>query len=356
MFSCFKFIRFVISLIVAILLCITLTLGIPLSILSHKITDKENVENWLKESGLYNTVQPIVGQQLYKPFVLNVPFHDLVSEDELIDIVNKVFPPEWLETVTEQVVDAFYSWARGETEKLEFEISFKDRQVIMKNEMSGLLKKKLSSYPLCPKSLSIKYIDFDILKEGCLPQDFALSQIDMYIGEQIDQNQLFLNNTVTAENLPVSPSLTHRIQNIYKTIEHLPLYVSGAVFILTILLFIFIPSLKSKFFFTGLIWIMSGVALFWFSAVGVKRFDTFFERESGKISNENIQEISSEFQKPLHESIVHMSTEIRSYALIVTVLGSIMSIGGLGLSFVRPRYFLKEDAELEENKKKEPIT
>lgn len=159
------------------------------------------IKNALTESNAYDRFIPSIIQANIKEEQTreSIPFND---KDVQQTIINS-FPSEDLKTKTETVIDSFYDWLQGSSQRVEFSVDFTSNKFLVASGLSEQAFQKMQGLPVCeyqPEVIDPFYTD-------CSPSnmDFIIEQLSLQ--KQIFESDSFLAKTVlTADDLPKDQS------------------------------------------------------------------------------------------------------------------------------------------------------
>ena len=118
-----------------------------------------------------------------------------VSRPEVQQIIQRSFPPEFLQSQTEGVIDGFYNWLQGKTPKLEFSISLTQAKAKLADGLQQYALDRLNSLPTCTPG-DIPSGDIDAYNATCVPAGVDKTAIAAKVHDQITADFL-KDSTIT---------------------------------------------------------------------------------------------------------------------------------------------------------------
>ena len=229
---------FVFNKVFLLSLFLLLSVGVPLIGVASTFTSSEAVLSILSEAEVYTTVpdnildiieledddaeaEPVCtspsqpglpdcqfdGQQPKQPAktvrqVLEE--NGLIDPDELITRVKAALDPTFLESQVAELVNGVYGYLDESSDRLEFEVSLRDRSDAVVNELRAFVTSSLDSLPQCGPSDVQSSEEIEIFDITCLPPG---SDIEQEIGKFIDELEAedgVLGEVLTPEDLDIS--------------------------------------------------------------------------------------------------------------------------------------------------------
>ncbi len=218
--------------------------GIYLSTLSLKLTNREAVKRWPEAAGTYEQL-PAAIVQLVKTdangqnqTIERALDSGLIKREDLVAALNRVLPPDYWRTKTEQAIDAVYDFLEGKSPKLEFQVSFSDRIDAVTDELANLAAKQLSSAPECDKTDPPSSLD--PLTLTCLPPGVTTTDLAASFKRQL-QSSPQLGQTLSGERVfggSLDQGAIANLPRYYQPAKNIGIYFAVAVFVLGLLVIV----------------------------------------------------------------------------------------------------------------------
>ena len=175
------------------LLRTVLFLGVPLMGLLLYFGNAGYLENTLQSSGAYDKLVPAVAQTLGDSSKQGgIPFTD----PGVVEILNHGFPPQVIESTTNQVVDGIYGWLQGKTPEPQFHVDLTKNRDFVADNISLYAFNRLTKQPLCFTNPP----QVNPFTSNCLPLNFDLNASKASFAAAI--NQVFPKTVFTQDDLP----------------------------------------------------------------------------------------------------------------------------------------------------------
>jgi hypothetical protein len=144
-----------------LLLIASLTLGA----VEGKILDEDFYKGQLDENDFYTRVYTDV-----LPEIEAVPdyYGDLqISRQEAEELIAQIFPPEWLQTQVESLLDDSFPWLRSDTDDLDMTIDLRPAKQRAHSAVMAFLAQKIDTLPDCQPG---QVPDLSLVSQGVLPE------------------------------------------------------------------------------------------------------------------------------------------------------------------------------------------
>jgi hypothetical protein len=299
----FSFLRWVLGLTFSLILVFVVLIGILFSTTSIIISNRDNVKYWVKSSGLYENVKQIaVASLLNQPAensdtgqptasffqTLGTQLND--PNDDLSKLVDKIATPQFLEKSFDTVIDAYYDWLEGKTDRPVYNITLVENKNDLISFLSISFTQKAKGLPACEKNFIVP-AGFDPVNTTCWPQGMDYSAVNKYLVANSDRPELgTLQNSMTlsSQNIPFNPSQTKTVQTVFLIIKLLPVIFIFTVALLVSLITLSIPGFKKGYIIS--VAIICLLSLLWIIAASVLMISTndlirlLMERLGGQFS------------------------------------------------------------------------
>jgi hypothetical protein len=203
----------------ATLLTVSLFWFIGLFGLYQIIGSSAEIKHALQESGIYKTVISDVLAQVQKSEQkkggqgeMNIDLKD----PKVLNIVNQAFPPPYLQTQTEGVLDSTFAWMKGDTPKLSFAIDIKDAKVRLADGLAVYTHDKAATLPPCPPA-ALPSGDFDVFNATCLPPGMSASMAAEQARKQILEGEFLKDTQLSADSIK-----NDKGQTLGEQLKHVP--------------------------------------------------------------------------------------------------------------------------------------
>ncbi|HKU19124.1 MAG TPA: hypothetical protein VJP80_07735 [Candidatus Saccharimonadales bacterium] len=181
-----------------------------------------HLEGALQTSGLYSTVVSDVlakaqtDQTNQGTGTTTVP----TSQPQIQAIIKQAFPPQFLQTQTNQVLDAVYAWLQGKQPALAFTIDLGSAKQQLANGVQQYAQTRLSRLPICTNN-QIPTGDVDPFSAACIPKGVDVTAVatkardDILNGGFLKDTKLTADNLKTGDGQPLSQKL-HNAPTAYR--------------------------------------------------------------------------------------------------------------------------------------------
>jgi len=178
------------ALVFFLLLAASLTLGA----VEGKILDEDFYKGQLDENEFYTRVYTDV-----LPEIEAVPdyYGDLqISRQEAEELTAQIFPPEWLQTQVESVLDDLFPWLRSDTDNLDMTIDLRPAKQRAHSAVMAFFDQKIDTMPECQPG---QVPDLSLISQGVLPEcipsgldrnvirELVISEAMPYVDANIEQ-------------------------------------------------------------------------------------------------------------------------------------------------------------------------
>jgi hypothetical protein len=168
----------------------------------------EPVKSALRDSGIYQTG---IGDALDKAQKDNPGGNsngkDSIPTDrpEVRSVIEKAFPPAYVQSQSEHALDATYTWLQGKSPKLSFSIDVTDAKMRLADGMAEYAQNRLNTLPVCTAATMPTSTDVDAFNAACVPPGFdkaaavAKARADILNGDFL-KDAKFDADTVKGDN------------------------------------------------------------------------------------------------------------------------------------------------------------
>ena len=229
MYKLKRFVLLISANLIRILLYTTATIFVVWLVFS----DPARIKHDIKQSGAYEKFVPsIIDANKAPNSSSTIPLDD----QDVVDIINKAFPPRDLERKTNIVVDGVYAWLKGNEENVKFSVDFSKNKSYLGDELSRLAFERIAFMDLCSQQPET----FDPFTTDCRPPNY-----DIFAGQEefatlIKSSQGFLGTTeLNQDNLPKNKAGQNIFEQyyfaprIYSWLHRLP-FIFGGLSLMTI--------------------------------------------------------------------------------------------------------------------------
>lgn len=122
-----------------------------------------------------------------------------LEDPAVAGIIVQSFHAESLQHNTEQIIDSFYRWLNGQTDKPDYVIDLSENIDAMAQQLSELAMSRLEQQPIC----DVQPIAIDPLADTCRPEFYDYQQGRISLAEQIRaENGVFSKLQYSVDDLP----------------------------------------------------------------------------------------------------------------------------------------------------------
>lgn len=278
----FNSIRWIFVALLIIPTLIVIVGGGAITSLSQTLTNPENPKIWLEQGDVYKNITSVGVEEIInrakasedKESLEDIT-NGLLNEQEAKQLAENIFPDQWIKEQAETVIDSFYLFLNNEEESFSFLLNTEEINENAKNELSTLFVEKAQNLPECSSENQITIDRFNILEADCLPSSINASQIESQIKNEIDSVPFFQEGQISSKDLGIEISQGEDIRKLFKYLKGSPLTLLFAALILTFLILLTTPKLKSKLKTIGYLWGIGGFSLVVISLLLKTTFSSF---------------------------------------------------------------------------------
>jgi len=156
------------------------------------------------KSGVYQSiVADVLHQQTNTSPNTAIP----VDQPQVKQIIENAFPPQFLQSQTEQVIDALYTWLNGKSPSLQFAVDLSTAKRKLADGVEQYTIAHLATLPSCPAN-EIPSGDIDPFSAACVPGGIDRRAIAAKERETIVNGSFLKNSTISASTLKNSDGKT----------------------------------------------------------------------------------------------------------------------------------------------------
>lgn len=189
--------------IAASILSFCLFTTINLWVFSQTAMRPDVIKGWLQKSGIYENVVPALAEISDNPSSQSsIPLKD----EAIIGAGKKAFSREVLQGGTEQAIDQFTAWLRGDTKELQITVNLSDARSQFAKGIGDVAAARLASLPICGVEIPDK---FDVFQVACLPPTVDPQVEGKNVANELTNSKEFLGTgIITNETLRIKDQST----------------------------------------------------------------------------------------------------------------------------------------------------
>lgn len=346
--GCLKAIRWFFSTILIVLLLIVIIIGIPLAAISSVATDRTFVKGWLRQSSVYDNAMDLATQLILDQASTSPAdgqsgdtgegLNELLSQitDETSDtgkFISENFDSAFFERATNTVIDGFYDWLEGVTERPTFEISLVDSNEDLITLLSAGFEEKMAGLPVCDME-SLPSPETSPLEYTCVPEGFDPATIDEYLRSMEDApefDQLMQSTKITSDTFQIDEQTTKDARTTFKVLQYLPKIVLASGIVLVVLLVLLIPGMKAKFLTPAFVMLIPSAILAFAKLFGpaiISQVYSFMLQQlgtdTGAISNQSFELIQTIVTRLFEAAANDIGTRIFIYSMIAISVSALL--------------------------------
>ncbi|MDD3474903.1 MAG: hypothetical protein PHP08_03320 [Candidatus Dojkabacteria bacterium] len=328
----FKIVRYLFAIFFVLVLLVIFFAGIPLNATTQTFIHRDNVKSILETSGIYdNFIDILVEQSQNIDSSSDSEIITLLQEDPEFQLnIKTLFSSDEIQPKVEIVIDAFYDWLEGKTTYPQFEVSLIDDEDTFKNLFLSVMMLRMESLPTC--SSTEKFVVTDIMDIECIPVGTNLDSLEVYFEEALDSGQLDISEatnsfTFSSDQLNISYENAVLAQSLYRIAEVLPILLAVVIFLVTLIIFLLIPSPKGAAITISVIYILTGLVFVTFGSLqNIQEIVDASMSANTDLSTLQSAELVTNLFTPILESILH---NIFIYSLVILGAGVVFLIIGI---------------------------
>ncbi|MGK7927889.1 MAG: hypothetical protein AB4290_22075 [Spirulina sp.] len=248
-------IRWLLSILIALILAITLILSLPTTAFVQQITDSQTVKTWLRESNFYEDFLAAAFRELARdifPSTENIP---LVSDRQAIEEVQNSLPDRFIQNSFETIIDAYYNYFHGRQDRIEFTISLVEIEENLKTNVPKLLKETIAALPPCPGNTQQDYEKFE--RGECLPSEANKRELYQAIDNTLQNGEkIFEKPNLTEEDLNINYQNLQQGRQFFAIAKAIPFTSYGVLLLFSLIILILTPRpIKKGLLVLGITWI-----------------------------------------------------------------------------------------------------
>lgn len=178
-----QFLSKLLGVVFAALFILTALFSILLITAERTLLNPDSLKAALEQSGLYERLPELSGAEVEFADALTQGSNTRVgylSSRELEDVIEEVIPPDWVQDITEEVIDGTFAWLRSEDDDLRIRLSMRDlKRQIGGREGVEAARTIIRSWPPCTPAEERAFLNaldagnWNLLPE-CSPADYIL--------------------------------------------------------------------------------------------------------------------------------------------------------------------------------------
>ena len=162
------------------------------------------VKKALRVSGIYQSAVSEALSQAQKDQQKDTPTttNDIpVTNSQVRSIIESAFPPSFLQTQTEGVIDSTYAFVQGQTPKLQFKIDLSGAKTRLADGIGQYVQTHLASLPACTAASLPANDDVDPFNATCVPAGFDIQGAVAKSRDSILQGDFLKDTVITADTI-----------------------------------------------------------------------------------------------------------------------------------------------------------
>lgn len=161
----------------------------------------------LRDSGIYNSIVGDALEKAQKDEGQQGTSDEIpISRPEVRKIITDAFPPSFMQTQTEGLLDSTYNWLQGDTKTLVFKLDLTDSKTRLANGVHDYVAARLASLPVCTAN-DLKLAagsDVDPFNAPCVPTGFDINAAAEKSRQEILAGEFMKDTEITAADLETS--------------------------------------------------------------------------------------------------------------------------------------------------------
>ncbi|HSW66006.1 MAG TPA: hypothetical protein VLI54_02605 [Bacillota bacterium] len=186
-----------------LLVLVLLSFGLAWSV--HQVIGSAgDVKKALRTSGIYQSVvsQALDQAQKDEHKDTSTTTNDIpVSNPQIRTIIESAFPPAFLQTQTEGVIDSAYAWIQGNTSSLQFKIDLTSAKTRLADGVGQYVQTHLASLPACTAANLPTGGDVDPFNATCVPAGFDIQAAVTKSRDNILHGDFLKDTVITADTI-----------------------------------------------------------------------------------------------------------------------------------------------------------
>lgn len=263
-----------------------------------------------------------------------------LDEPEVRQAAQSAFPADTLETWGGQIIDGFYGWIEGKTEKPEFQIDMTAQKQAFAQNIADAAEQKAMSLRPCTRqeALQLARQEIDLFNLPCRPPIDLASEKQRLVSEIENNNNFFGDNVITSEDLVSDPTQqeqfkTHPLPTIFQSAKRLPV-IAVVIALLSAACLLWLSDDKRRGFRkVGLVFVSSGA----FLLVMTLLFGYLFNQANGPDSLSKLPGAETGgLQAPLMEVMKYLLDVFNNKVITITLIYLLIGAGLLLATRNRP--------------------
>ncbi len=192
-----------------------------------------DIKQALRSSGLYTSVVGEALDQSQRQQHSNTSSSDVpVGDPHIRAAIQSAFPPSYLQSQTENTIDATYAWIQGKTPTLQFRIDMSGAKAKLADGVGQYAQARVASLPRCAATTTPSG-DIDPFTATCVPKGVDDAAIASASRNNILQGDFLKDSTITADTIKTKDGITlnQQLKNVPKAYQRSVsgLYISGVI-------------------------------------------------------------------------------------------------------------------------------
>lgn len=190
--------RKVIGTVAVTLLVLTLFgLGLVWSI-HQTFGTARSVEQALAKSGIYQSIVADVLHSKQGSSSSSTPIP--IDQPQVRQVIESAFPPRFLQSQTEQVINAVYAWLNGKSPSLQFTVDLSAAKLNLADGIEQYTIARLTTLPICPAN-EIPSGDINPFSITCVAGGINIHAVAVKEREAILNGDFLKNSTISANTI-----------------------------------------------------------------------------------------------------------------------------------------------------------
>jgi hypothetical protein len=311
--------------ILSLLLFVALLDGALATSADLSLTHPDKIENWLKQSQLYDHfVSNVITQAQKSTGSTDLSGSVSLSDSVVQQAAKSAFPPALLQQDVNSFLDSNYAWLQGKTSSPNFVINLTQAKQSFAQQVGQYVQVYTASLPVCTPSQLTTAQGIDPLAASCRPAALTPQAAGTAATQQLANSDNFLSNPVitassinpnvnqsrqgasgATQNQPYYQKLSHdRVPQLYRLATKLPLLLGGLAIISAFGIIFIAPRKRKGLRRVGIILAETGVLLILIKFVA----DFVLHKLEGKVFNSSsigqLQQSLTDFAQRVESSLV----------------------------------------------------
>jgi hypothetical protein len=155
--------------LLAILMGLAFGVWVAVATLQMTVLNREVAKGWLQDSGLYANL------------IDTIPFQvdngdtggrkTFITTEDIQGALKKTFPPSYIQTHAETIIDSAYDWMAAKSDKVSFSIPINDKMTDFATNLAAQIQPRLATMPACSSVMSS-----NDGQPTCIPRGLSIAQ------------------------------------------------------------------------------------------------------------------------------------------------------------------------------------